>query len=90
MKRLKIKIYGQVQNVGFRFSAKKKAETQGLNGFTRNEENGGLYIEVEGEEKELKYFLDWCRHGPPLAKVEKIDFEFIDQLKNYQGFNLIL
>jgi acylphosphatase len=35
--------------------------------------HGSVYIEAEGEARNLEKFLDWCRLGPEGAKVEKIE-----------------
>lgn len=72
MKHVSIKISGNVQGVFFRASTKDVAEKLGINGFVRNEINGSVYIEAEGEEKILKQFVDWCQHGPPHAIVENV------------------
>ena len=83
-----VKIYGFVQGIFFRFGAKVEAEKQGIKGFARNEDDGSVYIEAEGEEGKLRDFLEWCRMGPTFAKVEKIDFEFKDELKGFKSFDV--
>ena len=87
-KNLTVKIYGFVQGIFFRFGAKVEAEKQGIKGFARNEDDGSVYIEAEGEEGKLRDFLEWCRMGPTFAKVEKIDFEFKDELKGFKSFDV--
>ena len=47
-KNIKIKIYGRVQGVWFRESAKKKAGELNISGWARNEADGSLYVEVQG------------------------------------------
>ena len=47
----------------------------GVKGFVRNEPNGDVYIEVEGEENHLQDFLKWCRHGPSRARVDNLKIE---------------
>lgn len=74
-KHFAIKISGLVQGVFFRASAKEKADSLHLCGFVRNEPDGTVHIEAEGEEEDLKVFVDWCHHGPPRAKVEKCDIK---------------
>ncbi len=73
---LRIKIFGRVQGVFFRHTAKIKADESGLKGLARNEDDGSVYIEAEGDEKNLKRFLEWCKKGPPLANVERIEFSY--------------
>lgn len=61
--------------VGFRYSAAEKARTLGLAGFARNEEDGSLTIEAEGEERTLDTLVAWCREGPSFARVERVAVE---------------
>ncbi len=75
-KLLKVKVFGAVQGVFFRHTAKIKADELGLSGFVRNEGDSSVYAEAEGKERALNEFLEWCRRGPPAAAVEKIEFSF--------------
>jgi len=72
MKHISIKISGNVQGVFFRASTKDVADKLQVCGFVRNERDGSVYIEGEGEDEILKQFVDWCSQGPPRAVVEKI------------------
>ena len=72
-KHFKIKISGQVQGVFFRASAKQKADSLNLRGFVRNEPDGSVYAEAEGEEDNLRPFIEWCIKGPQQAYVDKCD-----------------
>lgn len=74
MKKLAVKIYGRVQGVGFRYAAAEEAGKLGIALLAaRNEPDGSVYIEAEGEEAALQKFLAWCRRGPRGAKVERVD-----------------
>src|SRR5258706_2006965 len=70
-KHISINVTGKVQGVFFRASAREKAEELGVKGFVRNEPDGSVYIEAEAEEIILEQFLDWCREGPPRARIHK-------------------
>jgi len=59
----------------------------GLSGFVRNEPNGDVYIEVEGEEGALNEFLKWCRRGPNRAQVDNLTIEE-GLLKNFKNFEV--
>ncbi len=72
MKRFSIKVSGRVQGVFFRASAKEMAIQLGVNGFVRNEEDGSVYIEAEGEEDSLMQFISWCRKGPTRAIIFEV------------------
>lgn len=84
-KHLNIKVYGQVQGVFFRSTAKAEAEKLGIKGFTRNEPDGTVYIEAEGDENSLEKFLSWCHSGPEVAQVEKVDINEAPT-KNFKDF----
>lgn len=75
MKHLNIRIFGRVQGVFFRDSAKREADKLNILGFIWNESDGSVYIEAEGEEKALAEFVEWCKNGPRFAKVFRVDVE---------------
>ena len=47
--RRKIRFYGRVQGVGFRYRARYAAESLRLTGWVCNEEDGTVSMEVQGE-----------------------------------------
>ena len=65
-------VSGQVQGVWFRASTKQKADELGLNGWVRNTPDGCVEAVFEGEEEIVEKMINWCGHGPPMAKVENI------------------
>jgi len=87
MKHLNVHIFGQVQGVGFRYHAKKQADDLNLTGLVKNQEDGSVYIELEGEEDSIEDFLEWCNDGPEFAKVDKIETQETP-LKNYSDFTI--
>lgn len=72
-KRYVIHIRGKVQGVFFRVLAKEQAEKLGLTGFIRNEEDGSVHTEVEGDSQALEEFAAWCKEGPTGARVKVVD-----------------
>lgn len=88
VKRALIRIQGRVQRVFFRHSAREKARELGVTGFARNEEDGAVYIEAEGEEGALEQFIAWCRIGPEPAQVENIEVSYSDELKHFSDFSM--
>ena len=79
MKHLTMRIYGRVQGIGFRYDARQKAQELGVTCFARNEPDGSVYIEAEGDDEKLKKFLKWCGKGPWLAKVERVESGWSDR-----------
>ena len=66
-------IYGRVQGVGYRAFALKTARSLGLNGFVKNNPDGTVFIEAEGQESNLIKFLSICKSGPGWAYVERVE-----------------
>ena len=79
---------GRVQGVGFRETTKYVADQSGIKGFVRNEPDGTVYIEAEGEQWELDSFIDWCNEGPDRANVETCSVK-AGELKHFKDFVIL-
>lgn len=83
-----LQIIGKVQGVWFRASAKDLALSLSLTGKVWNEENGNVGIIIQGTSQNIKKFIEWSEHGPPLAKVEKVlQEEVIDEF-HFDSFEI--
>lgn len=87
MKAVNIRVSGKVQGVFFRESAKQMADELGLTGFVRNEPNGSVYIEAEGEEASIEKFVAWCKEGPEHAKPDAVTSSR-QPLSDFEGFRV--
>ena len=83
----RIRVIGKVQGVFFRASTKEKADVLGIVGWARNESDGSVLIEAEGEESELEEFISWCHSGPPMAVVDELKIESI-AVQGFQDFRI--
>ncbi len=88
MKHARIKIHGKVQGVFFRQSTKETAHDFNILGFVRNEPDGTVYIEAEGNTENLEKFINWCWDGPPAARVDSVDYDYSMKLKNFEKFEI--
>ena len=70
-------IRGSVQGVGFREAVRVKALEQGLSGWVRNEEEGGVLVHAEGESSAVDALLEFLHQGPPGAEVAGVDVQEI-------------
>lgn len=84
-KHLSIRVTGRVQGVFFRASAQKKAHELGIFGFVRNERDGSVFAEAEGDETSLAEFATWMKRGPSGAIVDSCLIEE-DNVVNYSDF----
>ena len=87
MKHFKIVISGQVQDVYFRDNAKRRALKFGITGFARNEPNGTVYIEAEGNDEAMSKYTKWCHEGSRQSTVENVKVSE-HSLVGHEGFRI--
>lgn len=88
MKTIKILIRGKVQGVFYRATALKNAKSLSINGVVKNCLNGDVEIIAEGNIDKIDDFLNWCKKGPPMAKVSEVFTEEIERM-NFKEFKII-
>jgi len=74
-----IVITGLVQGVFFRAQAKAKADSLRLAGWVRNVDDGSVEMHVEGREKDIQTFEQWCHTGPAGARIEDVESGDVDE-----------
>jgi len=79
MPTIHLQISGKVQGVYFRASAKEAAEQLGLTGWVKNSANGDVESVANGSEEKLAKFVEWCKMGPPGAKVVNVVVKNIEE-----------
>ena len=87
MKHYRIHVTGLVQGVWFRKYTLEAALEYRLKGFVKNESNGNVLIEAEGEAANLKQFINWLQTGSPLSKVKEVNCEE-GKVKGYATFTI--
>ena len=88
MGRLRVRVNGRVQGVGFRFATYREAEVLELAGWVRNLYDGRVEAEFEGPRVRLEEMLDWCRKGPPFARVDQVEVEWLENEAGYTDFRV--
>ena len=88
MKRVHVRIYGRVQGVFFRANTKEMAERLGINGWVRNVPDGSVEAVFEGEGEAIQKMIEWCHHGPPMARVDKVEIKE-EEPQGENGFRII-
>ncbi len=86
MKRVRAKIYGIVQHVGFRRFVRKHAQEMGLTGWIKNNLDGTVEAIFEGEDTMISDILEKCNKGPMLAMVDKVEIIEEDSKKEFDEF----
>lgn len=87
MKHVSIRVYGRVQGVFFRASTKEMAEELAICGSVKNERDGSVAIEAEGDVEAIGNFIEWCRSGPRLARVDRCEVAE-GEVQNIRGFSI--
>jgi acylphosphatase len=75
VQRRHVRIYGFVQGVGFRFAVERAASSRQVSGWVRNRGDGAVEAVFEGERQDVEALVDFCRHGPRGAEVERVEVE---------------
>jgi len=88
--RLRIKVFGTVQGVGFRYFTQRLASDLGLEGFVKNMPDGTVQVEVEGDQDSIESFIKRLYEGPAASRVSKIDTEDLPSGGDYGGFEIRL
>jgi len=83
-----IAVHGRVQGVGFRESVRRRACRLGLAGVVRNSSDGSVRIELEGPPAAVAQLVEWCRRGPPLAHVERVEVT-VGVPRQMAGFRIV-
>ncbi len=65
-------IKGRVQGVFFRLETLQAAQRIGVTGWVKNRTDGGVEVLIEGSPEKVNRLLEWCRHGPPRARVDSL------------------
>lgn len=87
VKNLHLRIYGRVQGVSFRYYTLQQARLRNIRGYVKNEPDGSVFVEAEGDEEVLSDFVQWCREGPRWAIVENVEIHD-GKVKDYRHFDI--
>jgi acylphosphatase len=72
-------VFGKVQGVFFRHSARLEAKRLRLRGFARNLPDGSVEVIAQGADAELDAMRQWLHRGPRGARVEAVNEAATDE-----------
>jgi acylphosphatase len=84
----KIRVTGNVQGVFFRKCTQQKALELGIKGWVKNEPDGSVLTEIEGEFYAVMAMEEWLKKGPPNAKVNALWVEEGEK-QGYADFSIL-
>lgn len=86
--RMRLRVVGRVQGVGFRYYIQRRAASCLLRGWVRNEDDGSVILVAEGQYP----LLDELRHaaatGPPGARVDSVLEEPVEDSEDLPPFEV--
>lgn len=81
-----LSIHGRVQGVFYRGWTVATARDLGLAGWVRNRLDGTVEAVVQGEDVAVARLVALAGHGPPAARVERVETIGIDPDDSLTGF----
>jgi acylphosphatase len=82
------RVHGRVQGVSYRAATLTEARRLGVVGWVRNRADGSVELEAEGPDDAVRALLAWCQHGPPAARVTRIEAEPLTPLAGETTFSV--
>jgi len=81
-------VSGRVQVVFFRMETRYEAMKRNIVGWVRNTSDGRVESIFEGERGDVERLIDFCRMGPPGARVTKIDVQWEEYTGEFKDFKI--
>ncbi len=88
IKTYRVVLLGRVQGVGFRYFVESIANKYGMGGYVRNTFDRKVEVVCQGEEEDLKQFIDEVKKGPAFSVVTDVRIEEIEDSKEYNIFEI--
>ncbi|MFN8535132.1 MAG: acylphosphatase [Dehalococcoidia bacterium] len=82
-------VTGRVQGVMFRESTRQEAQRAGVAGMVRNIADGRVEAIFEGDRANVLRMIEWCKHGPPMARVEDVQVLWEPFRGDFPNFRII-
>jgi acylphosphatase len=86
--RAHVLVSGRVQGVFYRSETRYEARKHRLNGWIRNLQDDRVEAVFEGEEEDVRQLLEFCKRGPPGAKVTAIEVAWEPYSGKFNGFEI--
>ena len=81
-------VSGRVQGIFFRLETKHKADRYNVKGWVRNLPDSRVEAVFEGEEEAVKALIEFCKRGPPGARVTNVDLRWENFTGEFDAFKV--
>jgi acylphosphatase len=86
--RAHIFVSGRVQGVFFRMETRDEATKRNVTGWVRNTSGGRVEAVFEGEREDMEKVIEFCRSGPPGARVTQTDVQWKEYTGEFKNFKI--
>jgi acylphosphatase len=83
-----ISIHGRVQGVWYRDFTRRWAQRLDLRGWVKNMPDGSVHCVVEGDRTAIEDLLKELKIGPPLARVDRIQVNWVPYTGQFDTFEI--
>lgn len=88
MRRLRARVRGRVQGVGYRWFALQRGRELGLGGWVRNLPDGSVDVLAEGPDEDLQRMLQALRRGPVASRVTGVEEAWTEGTGEHPDFEV--
>ena len=81
-------VRGRVQGVFFRSETRYEANRRNVTGWVRNLPDGRVEAVFEGERGDVERLIEFCRRGPPGARITKVQVFWKDHTGEFKDFKI--
>jgi len=81
-------VSGRVQGVFFRSETRYHARSRGVTGWVRNLPDGRVEAVFEGEKEDVEQLIEFCKRGPPGARVAGVEVKWEKYKGEFQDFRI--
>ena len=84
--RAQVLVGGRVQGVFFRSETQDEARRNNVTGWVQNLPDGRVEAAFEGEKANVDRLIEFCRRGPPEARVTNIEVSWEETTGEFKNF----
>lgn len=81
-------VSGDVQGVFFRSKTRNQASLLNVTGWARNLSDGRVEVVIEGDKDNVESMVEFCRKGPPGARVGNVEISWEKPLGKFKEFEI--
>lgn len=89
LKQVHLYIKGDVIGVGFRAWTKIQAKIIGVTGWVKNNHEGFVEAQIQGEEEKVKQIIELVKKGPPISHVSDVQIFTQEAKEIFDEFKII-